>query len=306
MKVSVLINNYNYQNYVLEAIASALKQTVPPDEIIVVDDGSKDNSAQILRENYGDHPVVKLILKEQNEGHLSCFNAGFLASTGDIIFFLDSDDLYKPNYIEEAVKFYEKHPECDFLFCDFERIGQGEGTRSDYKYDRDFGYSAIATLYRNRWVGSITTTLSIRRKILEKILPVPFLKDWINGAENCLVYGSSIVGAHKFYCAQALVQYRLHGKNDHYTRKGRVDKARRDRLFSLFTKKTNYPEDFYKQADTEFQTIPKPLYKEFRLYLNVIKQSSIPAVEKLKIMLSISLHFLSKGDFLSNVPDWHL
>ncbi len=305
MRVSVLINNYNYQQYVLDAIDSALNQSVQPDEVIIVDDGSTDQSAQTLREKFQDHDRVKLILKEKNEGHLSCFNVGFQASSGDIVFFLDADDMYKPNYIEEALKFYTTHPECDFLFCDFERTGEAEGNRGDYPYNRDFGYSAIATLYRHRWVGSITTTISARRNLLDRILPVPYLRDWPNGAENCLVYGGSIVGARKFYLAQPLVQYRLHRKNDHYSRKGRADEQRLGRLFKLFLDKANHPKDLYEQADVEFSTIPRPLYKELRLYLHIIKNHQMPHLQKTRMALSMVIHFLTKGDFFTGIPDWH-
>lgn len=263
MKVSVLINNYNYQDYVIDAVNSALEQSRVPDEIIVIDDGSSDESVVRLKQKFANHPIVKLVFKE-NAGQLSCFNQGFQRATGDLVFFLDSDDLYKPDYLKQAIDFYECHPECDFLICDFERIGQSSGCRADYRYDRDLGKSAIAALYRYRWVGAITTTLSVRREILEKVLPVPFLTDWINGAESCLIYGASIVGAHKFYCSQSLIQYRLHGTNDHFTRQGRVDKIRRERLFKLFTERTGDSDISQKQADIEFNTIEKPLYKEFR------------------------------------------
>lgn len=306
MKVSVLINNYNYHQYVSDAINSALNQSVQPDEVIVVDDGSTDQSAQVLRERFQNHERVKLILKEKNEGHLSCFNVGFQASFGDIVFFLDADDVYKPTYIEEALQFYKKHPKCDFLFCDFERFGEAKGNRGDYKYNRDLGYSTIATIYRHRWLGSITTTISARRHLLENILPVPYLSDWLNGAENCLVYGASLLGARKFYLAQPLVQYRLHRKNDHYTRNGRVDNRRFDRLSALFLEKMAYPDDLYKQADAEFLTIPKPLYKELRLYLNIIKRHQMPRLQKIKMALFMFGHFVAKGDFFSRVPEWHL
>lgn len=306
MKVSVLINNYNYQNYVLEAIASALKQTIQPDEIIVVDDGSKDNSAQILRDHFVDHAKVKLILKEKNQGQLSCFNEGFLASSGDIVFFLDADDLYKENYIEETLEFYKKQPDCDFLFCDFERFGNIEGFRSDYRTDRDLGYSTISTLYRQRWLGSVTTAISARRKVLEKILPNPYLEDWIYCADSCLVYGASLVGAKKFYMAQPLVLYRLHGNNFHNTGKGRIDKQKFDRLASLLFDRIGFDKELKNKIDSEFKTIPRPFYKEFRLYLNILKRSDVPYIEKIKMGLSISLHFLMHGDFFSDVPKWHV
>lgn len=95
MKTTCIVSSFNSSNFVVEAVNSVLNQSVSFDEIIVVDDRSTDNSVEILEKNFSFNERVKLILKEKNEGQLSSFNKGYLASTGDIIFFLDSDDVYK-------------------------------------------------------------------------------------------------------------------------------------------------------------------------------------------------------------------
>ena len=84
MLVSVIVNNYNYGSYLSEAIDSALNQTYPNVEVIVVDDGSTDNSREIIA-GYGNRIVS--ILKE-NGGQGTCFNAGFERSSGDVVVFL--------------------------------------------------------------------------------------------------------------------------------------------------------------------------------------------------------------------------
>src|SRR5215510_4209515 len=90
-KTSCLISNYNYKRYIADAVDSALAQTAPLDEIIIVDDGSTDGSQEFIRDRYY-HPKIQLITKE-NGGQLSCFNEGFRVATGDVIFFLDADDV---------------------------------------------------------------------------------------------------------------------------------------------------------------------------------------------------------------------
>jgi glycosyltransferase involved in cell wall biosynthesis len=115
MKISVLINNYNYAEYVYDAVDSVLSQTRLPSEIIVVDDGSTDDSFDRLSKAFGSETIVQIISKE-NGGQLSAFNTGYQLATGDLIFFLDSDDLYKETYLEEAVAFYKSNSECDFLY----------------------------------------------------------------------------------------------------------------------------------------------------------------------------------------------
>ena len=93
--VSIIINNYSYDRFLAEAIDSALNQTYPHIEVIVVDDGSIDNSPEIIA-GYGDRIVT--ILKE-NRGQASAFNEGFAVSKGQIICLLDADDIWYPNKV---------------------------------------------------------------------------------------------------------------------------------------------------------------------------------------------------------------
>ncbi|NJR48858.1 MAG: glycosyltransferase family 2 protein [Leptolyngbyaceae cyanobacterium CSU_1_3] len=105
--VSIIINNYNYGRFLESAIDSALRQTYPHVEIIVVDDGSIDDSRKIIA-SYANKvlPVLK-----PNGGQASAFNAGFAASRGEIICFLDADDLMLPQRIETVVHILTTQPD---------------------------------------------------------------------------------------------------------------------------------------------------------------------------------------------------
>ncbi|MEB3219527.1 MAG: glycosyltransferase family 2 protein [Nostocales cyanobacterium 94392] len=302
MRISVLINNYNYQDYVVNAIESVLIQSYPVDEIIVVDDKSTDNSVQILQELFTNHEKVKLVIKDKNEGQLSSFNEGFLASRGDIICFLDADDLYKDNYIAEVVSFYQENPKCDFLYCSAEVFGKEERIASCYENNRDLGYSKIATFYKKVWIGHRTSTLSMRRNVLEKFLPIPFLEDWRVRADDCIIFGASIAGARKFYLAQPLVRYRAHGNNNHYGRKEKRTPEYLERynqaitrLFSFLWEKMNYPSNLDEFAHLEFKTIPQPNEEEFQIYKSIVKQSQLPKWKKAINLFSLYTHLLSKS-----------
>jgi glycosyltransferase involved in cell wall biosynthesis len=98
-RATIVITSYNYARFLGATIDSALEQTYQETEVIVVDDGSIDGSDAVIH-GYGDR--VKAILKE-NGGQGSAFNAGFGASSGDAILFLDSDDLLAPTAVERAV-----------------------------------------------------------------------------------------------------------------------------------------------------------------------------------------------------------
>ncbi len=99
MKASIIIINYNYARFLHQAIESALAQTHRQTEVIVIDDGSTDNSAEIIR-SYGDRivPVLK-----SNAGQLSCYSRGLSVSTGDLLLYLDADDYLFPHCISEVI-----------------------------------------------------------------------------------------------------------------------------------------------------------------------------------------------------------
>ena len=99
---SIIISSYNYGCYLKEAIDSAMSQTYPHTEVIVVDDGSTDNSPEIIA-SYGDRIIP--VLKE-NGGQASALNAGYRVSRGQVLFFLDSDDMLLPTAVQQAVKFF--------------------------------------------------------------------------------------------------------------------------------------------------------------------------------------------------------
>src|SRR3954462_14555576 len=98
--VSIIINNYNYAPYLAAAIDSAVAQDYRNSEIIVVDDGSTDRSRGIIA-SYGSRLTA---IYKQNGGQASALNAGFAASRGEIIIFLDADDLLLPNALNRFVE----------------------------------------------------------------------------------------------------------------------------------------------------------------------------------------------------------
>lgn len=97
---SIVVNNYNYGRFLRDAIDSALRQTYPNTEVIVVDDGSTDDSREVIA-GYGSQIIS--VLKE-NGGQGSAFNAGFALSRGDVIIFLDADDMLLPSAVEKAIQ----------------------------------------------------------------------------------------------------------------------------------------------------------------------------------------------------------
>ncbi len=110
--VSILINNYNYGRFLGDAIESALGQSYPNVEVIVVDDGSSDNSREVMA-GFGSR--IKPIYRE-NGGQASAYNAGFDAANGEIICLLDSDDLHLPDKVATVVKILRGRPQAGMVF----------------------------------------------------------------------------------------------------------------------------------------------------------------------------------------------
>jgi len=105
--VSVIIPTVNRRKQVLQAVASVTAQTRPADEIIVVDDGSTDGSAEAVRQAF---PSVRLI-RQENRGVSAARNTGIQSAAGDWLAFLDSDDRWQPEKLARHLAFAAAHPE---------------------------------------------------------------------------------------------------------------------------------------------------------------------------------------------------
>lgn len=105
--VSIVINTYNYGRFLAAAIESALAQTYPRTEVIVVDDGSTDNSRAVMAA-YGERVIPVL---QKNGGQAAALNAGFDHSHGTLVFFLDADDMLHPQIVAAVVAAFEDDPQ---------------------------------------------------------------------------------------------------------------------------------------------------------------------------------------------------
>jgi glycosyltransferase involved in cell wall biosynthesis len=124
MKVSVLIPTYNRAYIIGEALASALNQSYRDLEIIVVDDGSSDDTVEIVRKMRSEN--IRYIRHPRNRGYSAACNTAISAATGAVVGFLDSDDLWKPDYLERLTGLLASHEELGGVFCDTEIVRQNQ------------------------------------------------------------------------------------------------------------------------------------------------------------------------------------
>ena len=126
MSVSLVIPSYNRGSLIGQTIRSALAQTVPFAEIIVADDGSSDNTIEVLRSFGGQIRVLQLA----HGGVQQARNAGAAAATSNYCTFCDSDDLLEPQFVEKALLCLQMHPETDAFYCNFVTFSN-DGRHSD-------------------------------------------------------------------------------------------------------------------------------------------------------------------------------
>jgi glycosyltransferase involved in cell wall biosynthesis len=162
--VSVIIPTYNCGRYVGEAIDSVLNQTYKAIEIIVVDDGSTDDTKESILRHY---PSVRYFY-QHNGGAARARNRGLREARGELIAFLDADDLWLPTKIEKQVAYFSKHPDVGLLSTNQTYQSVTGVVRHDPgKWERLFVGDSIKDIFL--YSGLATPTVMVRREVLERV-----------------------------------------------------------------------------------------------------------------------------------------
>ena len=184
--VSIIINNYNYEAFLAQAIESALAQTYAPVEVVVVDDGSADNSRAVIERYAAQYKGRVIPVLKENGGQASALNAGVLASQGDIICFLDADDIYLPEKVAETVAAFEVDDSIEWFFQRSTAFASEVLLESDLTAlfeevaDRNLGVSTQTIDFRHALKNAqlpsfapATSNISVSRSLANKIFPMP-------------------------------------------------------------------------------------------------------------------------------------
>ncbi len=212
---SIVVNNYNYGRFLKEAVDSALNQTYPNTEVIVVDDGSTDNSREIIA-GYGDRIIP--VLKE-NGGQSSAFNAAFRVSRGDVIIFLDADDTLLPGAVEQAVKLFREAGivKAHWPLRVIEASGEGTGRVMPAEKLPEGDFRELVVRYGpDKYLHPPTSGNAFARKFLEKVFPMPEMeKQFKLGDANGDAHLSALalLFGHIGQISEPQGCYRIHGKN---------------------------------------------------------------------------------------------
>jgi len=208
--VSIIINNYNYGRFLAEAIDSALSQDYPNVEVIVVDDGSTDDSREIIK-SCGDR--ITPILKE-NGGQGTCFNTGFKRSRGDIVIFLDSDDYLFPTAVSLIVERMRDPSvsKCNGYLQIVNSEGEPTGRRLPDMLSPSGSYKEELLEYGpGAYVSCFTSGNAWSRTFLSQVMPIP-TENRVLGSDGYLTAVDALFG--DIEALDVLIGgYRVHGSN---------------------------------------------------------------------------------------------
>jgi len=205
--VSVIVPNYNNGRYLDAFIGSVTNSTVEPAELIIVDDGSTDNSLEILA-RHKHLPYLKIIVFKKNKGLTAALNAALEASGGKYVMRADPDDRLAPNRIEKQFIFMEQNPEVDILGCNstyFDDATDKEINKSNFPE----GHKNIIKTYKKGEHGLLHSTAFAKGKLFrsyryQKLFP----------GEDYELFSRMVRDGHKFAnLNESLYFVRVHARS---------------------------------------------------------------------------------------------
>jgi glycosyltransferase involved in cell wall biosynthesis len=211
--VDIVITNHNYGRFLAAAIDSALAQTRPGVRVIAVDDGSDDESREILSA-YEDR--IEVILKERG-GQASALNAGIARCQGEVLVVLDADDVLRPEAADLVAKAFESDPDLvkvQFRMAVIDREGRLTGETKPYEHllapTGDVRRAELAFPFDLAWLPGGGT--AFRLSSLRDLLPIPEADYPRCGADWYLVHLSALSGS-SAALDEICAEYRVHGGN---------------------------------------------------------------------------------------------
>ena len=289
MKISIITASYNYADYIGDTIKSVLNQTYSDWELIIVDDGSTDNSVDIIKQYCKEDNRIKFFAHENNEnkGLKDTLLLGISKAQGEWIAFLESDDCWQENYLEKKIEVIEKFPSVGLIFNDVELFGdekkvyiQSPIFNDNYKFLIKKTYPC--NMFRDfNITNRILTfsTLIVKKNILLNTdfnTPVDKLLDW-------WLYIHIAYDTDFYYIPEKLTRWRMH----------------RDSYISKNKKKTNFFLSIQAYLDVFKNHKPtlndkcflmfSSIHKIFNVIPKDLRLYKILAVRKVKKLLGLPL-----------------
>lgn len=205
--ISVIIPTYNYGRFIREAIDSVLAQTYPVAEIIVVDDGSTDDTLKILA-GFGNRIVTVV---QNNAGAAAARNRGMAVARGDYLAFLDSDDLWLREKTEKQIALFEADPDLGLVHCGAERVDAAGKTLSVELSGLE-GWVARQLIVLGHGLVAVGSSMMVPRRVAEEIGGFDSRLPACEDGDFCY----RVALRYRFgFVPEPLVRYRQHGDGIH-------------------------------------------------------------------------------------------
>jgi glycosyltransferase involved in cell wall biosynthesis len=186
--LSVIIPNYNHGRYIGRALESLLCQSVKPSEIIVIDDGSTDDSVAVISEFLGRSSIVRLLKNETNRGVEASISRGLTQASGDCLYWTSSDDHVLPGFVERSLAVLARYPQAGLVWSDNMTYEPATGMRNANRLclsepPRYFSRAELVELFRKNYIVCLSGFSSVMRRsaFLEPGVFVPSLKWYSDG-----------------------------------------------------------------------------------------------------------------------------
>jgi len=202
--VSVIITTFNHARFLADAIRSALAQTVTPSEVIVVDDGSTDDPAEVV----AGFPEIRTI-RQHNQGLAAARNAGWRAAAGDHVVFLDADDRLLPNALAVNLRQFSQSPDCALVFGGYRWIDVEGRPVGDPEVPPAVGDDAYERFLEGNCIG-MHATVMYRRDVIDE---VGRFDERLRACEDYELY-LRVARQHRISSTpECLAEYRRHDSN---------------------------------------------------------------------------------------------
>jgi glycosyltransferase involved in cell wall biosynthesis len=217
-KVSIIVTNYNYADYIGECLSSVSRQTYPDIECIVVDDNSTDHSVDRINrfiDTDKSSATFSLVRHDSTRGQYAAFRTGMAHANGALISFLDADDLLLPDFISEHIRVHLTMPPVAFTSSNQYQIDStGQligGVHPDLLTQNSYRMIGTISLHRAFWVWATTSSMVFRRAVLGYVL-ADADEAFRKCADNYVAHFCNLLGG-SILVPKVLGCYRRHQRN---------------------------------------------------------------------------------------------
>lgn len=244
--ISILLSAYNGEKYIIEQLKSIYDQTLQPDEVIIIDDNSSDNTYSMCEgfiKQYGLTDKWKLIPNNINKGWKYNFHYGVKYTKGDIIFFSDQDDIWLKTKIQLSIDILKSNPKINVLATYEKDFYENGNVITPLPCDQILEIIDIDQGEKNLHIRSAGCTMAVKRSFLQKIDKY-FIETW---AHDDMIWKLSAIDGTCALYHDATIMHRIHANNA--SRQSRRTLVRRtsdnNDMIANYSQVLSYIKDYY-------------------------------------------------------------